>query len=370
MYMGMVIFVTWVALTPWILLYGAYEGPKVFWFWIGGFFLTLMWITVLLKSEKISVPVRDVWLLVWIGILSVASLVGIHPLDSFIGGGYRHQGVLFFFTLFLVLETLRRVTSENKKLLVGLLGAGVAFESVIILIQKLGDMSGRPLGTFGEPNAVAGFLAIGLYWIFRMPQIAGNLKKICSALVIAAIIATESRTGLAVAFIVCVASGFPMTAVGKHINTKRILYFSGLLLAGIACIVLMRGIFEKRPASNYESRPLYWQLGLQALSLSPDLGYGAESEEVIYEKRYARMNVRLIDLTIDRSHNIFLDVALWSGVIGLFVFCGWLVGMGREYIVSGDYRRFFVFISWIVFASVQPLGVVHWVYLVLLAASV
>ena len=50
--MEMVVFVIWIALTPWILLYGAYEGPKVFWFWMGGFFLTIRWLFALVKSKK------------------------------------------------------------------------------------------------------------------------------------------------------------------------------------------------------------------------------------------------------------------------------------------------------------------------------
>ena len=132
----------------------------------------------------------------------------------------------------------------------------------------------------------------------------------------------------------------------------------------------MAWIVVKRPVSNYESRPLFWKLGMRALAARPILGYGAESEEAVYDYEFKRMNVRLIDLAIDRSHNMFLDVALWSGLIGLVVFTGWLMNIGRGFVVAGDSRRMVVFLAWMVFAGFQPMGVVHWMQLVLLASLI
>jgi hypothetical protein len=405
-YMEMVIFIIWIALTPWILLYGAYEGPKVFWFWLGGFFLTVRWLIAMLKSthstpraeardmlrvdterrillrtkvgslapsnvsKELTIDTTGGWLLAWVSVLCVASLLGIHPLDSLVGGGYRHQGVLFFFTLFLVFETLRMLPGKHKKVLAGMIGAGVVFESSIILLQKMMALSDRPLGSFGEPNAVAGFLAVGLFWVFRMPRISKRLRIIFGIMVFLAVVATESRTGVVAAVIVCAASGIQTVAGRRREWMRRVLFISGLLATGIACGIFMAWVVAKRPVSNYESRTLFWRLGVQAVRARPVLGYGAESEDVIYEKEFKTINVRLIDLTVDRSHNVFLDVALWSGLVGLIVFVGWFVNIGRGFIISGDRGRMFVLAAWIVFACFQPLGVVHWILLVLLASFI
>ena len=368
--MEMVVFVIWIALTPWILLYGAYEGPKVFWFWMGGFFLTIRWLFTLVKSKKVFLSTPGSWLLAWVAVLSVASAIGIHPLDSFVGGGYRHQGVLFFFTLFLVAETLRLLTVKYKRLLVYMIGAGVVLESMVVIFQKLLALYERPLGSLGEPNAVSGFLAIGLFWVFRMTHIPGRLRGVLGMVVLAAIVATESRTGLAVAVIVCAAAGIRQLLSVKQKVAKWFVVISGLLITGIACGIFMAWIVVKRPVSNYESRPLFWKLGMRALAARPILGYGAESEEAVYDYEFKRMNVRLIDLAIDRSHNMFLDVALWSGLIGLVVFTGWLVDIGRGFVKTGDSRRMMVFLAWMVFAGFQPMGVVHWMQLVLLASLI
>lgn len=74
------------------------------------------------------------------------------------------------------------------------------------------------------------------------------------------------------------------------------------------------------------------------------------------------MNINLLDFMVDRSHNIFLDISLWSGMTGLIVFTGWCISSGNE-LWKRDRLRFIVFVAWFVFASFQPLGVVHWLQL-------
>lgn len=324
-------FIAWLGLFPFVLLYGAYEGPKVLWLWIGGFFLSLWW---LVKKQK---PRRS-WFLIWIFVLLFASLVGIHPLESIIGGGYRHQGVLFFFTLFLIGETVPTLSFQWKKILIAVLSCGVMLESVVVIIQKITDWQARSLGTFGEPNAVAGFLAIGLFLIIRMKWKAAIL------LVIISIIATGSRTGIIAACIVfCGLLGRKKYAV---------------VALGIVSIVV---IGFSRPYSLYENRPLFWRIATKAILQKPIFGYGAESSEYVFTKMFEKENIHLYDLVIERSHNIFLDVAMWSGIVGLVVFCRWVWEMIRRS------RHPWIIVAWILFACFQPVGVVHWIGLILLS---
>jgi O-antigen ligase len=360
-------FIIWLASFPFILLYGAYEGPKVFWLWIGGFFLTLSWIFQLTKSPSISINRESMWFAAWVVILACASFLGIHPLDSFVGGSYRHQGVLFFFTIFLIIETIQKISVKQKQLLVKLLVAGVFVESVIVLAQKYLYFSSRPLGTFGEPNAVAGYLAIGLVWILTVPM-RSLYKLLLYTGVLVAITATGSRTGMASVAVLSVGIGVCFLLKYKKHVLQKISIVLGCILVVLFSFFFIQFITRTRAPSIYEDRMLFWQLGLKEFIKRPLLGYGAESGEAIYDGAFQSINVRLVDFMVDRSHNLFLDVALWSGIVGLIIFIGWLIVCLGKFIKLHQYLRICVLAAWIVFASFQPLGVVHWIQLILLVS--
>lgn len=355
------IFISWLSVFPFVMLYGAYEGPKVFWLWIGGFVLSGRWIIRSIRSGFPMIDLRATWFLLWILVLSIASVAGIHPIYSLVGGSYRHQGVLFFFTLFLVWLTLGTLSSKQKRMLVGLFACGVVLESVIILWQKIADWSARPLGTLGEPNAVAGFLAIGLFWVV-LSDFPKRVRLLLYILVLSAIAATGSRAGIVTACIVTL-------GIAWRGNGAKPLIVAGVLGVGMVGLTLVSAITTSRPRSIFESRPLFWQLGIREALARPILGYGAESGEVIYDRVFKKINVRLIDFMVDRSHNLFLDVALWSGAVGLILFIGWCIVSGKE-LLKRDRRRFVIFVAWFVFASFQPLSVTHWLQLIFLLSWV
>lgn len=359
-------FIFWIALFPFILLYSVYEGPKIWWLWAGGSVLTVRWIIRLFGRRHISFHRQDLWFLGWIAVLTIASALGIHPLDSFIGGSYRHQGVLFFITLWLIMVTCRGLSGRERKLMNALLAGAVVLESAVVIVQKLGNVVARPLGTFGEPNAVAGYIAVGLYFLLRLRM--SNWVKYCGfVLGTAAVVVTESRTGIAAGALLVAAVIF-QSVIRKGVSPlRRIIAYTvtGSMLAG--SIIFLGMISGTRVESVYENRPLFWKLGWQQVAARPLLGYGAESGEIIYNRAFLTINTRLVDFMVDRAHNIFLDIALWSGVVGLAVFLVWLGSVIRGIIGSRDILRAGALLSWLVFAFFQPLGVVHWLSLVLIA---
>lgn len=333
-----------------------WEGLKVWWLWLGGVPLTVWWTVRLFREKKVTITLSEFLFFLFILVLFIASLTGVHPVDSLVGGSYRHQGVLFFITLWLVMLTCRIISGRQKELLLKLLALGVIGESVVVIIQKLIDMGVRPLGTFGEPNAVAGYIAVGLYFVLTA-RLKPWVKYCAFLLAAAAIIATGSRTGIVVA--VVLVSGL---IIGKMKARIPAYILTGCILA--AAIVLLGTLSGSRIESNYESRSLFWRLGWNQFLEKPLLGYGAESGEVVYNHAFLANHIRLVDFMVDRAHNIFLDIALWSGIIGLLVFCAWLVSL----FVSKPYLRRLALAAWLIFAFFQPLGAVHWLQLVLIAA--
>jgi O-antigen ligase len=359
------IFLLWISLFPFVMLYGAYEGPKVFWLWGGGFFLTVFWIIRILKSSSIDVSKESGVFIVWLIVFFGASIGGIHPVQSILGGSYRHQGVLFFFTLVLVMQTIHILPHVMKTNLMKWFAISVIVESIIIIFEKLFHFSVRPLGTIGEPNAVAGFLAVGLYSVCEMRYKRKWLRDVLCFIILCAILSTGSRTGIVTAGIVL--SGYLLPYFKDFIRSnhlKKTVIGIGSVITLALVFVVWQGMV--RPSSPHENRVLFASIALKEIAQQPLLGFGAESGEAVYDRAFTADNIRRFDFIVDRSHNLFLDVCLWSGVFGLFVFCYWLILIGRRLYIIKDWFRLTAFVGWLVFASFQPVGVVHWVSLIMI----
>jgi hypothetical protein len=352
------------------MLSGAYEGPKIFWLWIGGFTLWIVWMIRLLLFHPFSVTKNGKWFLLWLFVLGVAGVVGIHPIDSLVGGNPQYQGLLFFFILFLIGETVHIVSAYHRPLLRMLLGFGVIVESVIVLQQKIFDLTNHPVGTLGEPDAVAGFLALGLLWVATFPHMNVWLRKVVYFLTLVAIVVTDSKIVMIVALLISI--GLGVRALQKVTNkTIRLLLISmGIITIAISCMYLFSLIQYSNPIPPYDNRAVFWKFGMGEFVKRPLLGYGLGSTDIIYENAFKTIGVYLYQLMIDRSHSLPLDILLWSGGIGLFTFGVWLYHEIKSFVSIREYPILIGIAAWMVFAFFQPVGIVHWIlFIVLLRLS-
>lgn len=353
-------FVGWILLIPFIRYGSMYEGPKVLWFWLGGIGLSLYWISK--GREKIEKVIRkeDYFFLAFILSLFVSSIFGVHPIESLVGGNYRHQGMIFFVGLWLIAITTRSLKERTKKILGWGIAAGVIIESLIILgqfISKIDVVNGRPVGTFGEPNAAAGFLVLGSYFV-----IASKLY-ILLPLNFLSILTTTSRVAVL---------AFGVLLLGLLISRKRkipaksILFTVPLILTAIVFLLFLSSL---RDPSKFDNRQLYLKVGFEEFLRRPILGHGAESNVLVYDEAFKRVGTPLEGFMVERSHNIFLDILLWSGIVGLVCFAAWIWVIAKGFWKDKNYLKLGALASFLVFASLQPLGVVHWVMLILIMFS-
>src|SRR5258708_210217 len=93
------IFIVWLGVLPFVAFSSSFEWGKMQWFLVGCIGIVLYWITHI----KDLLPLRraDIAYLIWVFVLFVSSVLGVHPLESIVGRGFRYQGVLFFFALWL-----------------------------------------------------------------------------------------------------------------------------------------------------------------------------------------------------------------------------------------------------------------------------
>lgn len=341
-----------------------FELAKVICFSIASFFLVISLLLKFHQETKIKkdfLSYNNTWLF-WVGFLLLSTILNGRIVPGLLGNGYRYQGVLFFLALGVWMMVFEILTKKEKRNIAWWwIGMVVAIESLIILTQwfllKLGfpilSYNARPIGTFGEPNAAAGFLVMGL------PALTAFFPFYFIFLTIIAIILTGSKAGLGA----LLAQGIILSYLKLKIPGKKFLLILGLsiiLLAGIF------GVWQERNQSLFENRWLIWNLGIKAALEKPVLGYGAEGIINIYEKQFKSIDRPLVELMVDRSHNLFLDIILFSGFLGLVFFLKWFWESTKK--IKENYKLAGL-VGFFIFSFFQPLGIVHWVYLIFLLSS-
>lgn len=340
------IFLLFVAVLPFVTWQGMFEGPKVFYLYVGIIFLCIFYIVTLGKKLILGLKKYDIYFGLFLVTLTVSSVLGIHPMESIVGGSYRHQGVIFFFAIWLIGKTIYVLGPKAKNRLTKILPLIIIAECVIVFAQKLFNFStllGRPLGTLGEPNAVAGLLAMG----------ASFVGVHLWVLVVLAIIFLNSRTGF-ISFLPVV-----LTKIKKI--PRKIL----LVAIPIGLLIFISASYF-RPESRVEDRKLFAKIAVSAIAKKPILGYGAETGEVIYDNYFKSIREPLVGIIVDRSHNLVLDLLLWSGVVGTTFFVIWFYQRTKVYFLAKKWDKIASLASFLLYSFLQPLSVVHWLFLVII----
>lgn len=311
---------------PLIVINYQFEVSKVFIFLM---LCTLLIFSLLFNIKKITFSKKDHYYLLWLVTLLISGLLSDDPIVSVLGGSYRHQGLIFFFGLYLIIKYLEILTEKQKKNLYKYVGIVVLFESILVVF-------GFKLGTIGEINAVAGFLAIGIYFIKR------SFPKIFLTFPAIAMLINFSKSGILAL----------LPYIVKKINVTFM-------------IIVVVFIFLIKPVNNnsvYESRGVIWKYGIDIILDKPIIGHGAESNEYLYDQKFLQDEIILLDLRIDRAHNLALDITIWSGLIGLYFFAMFIYESYRKL----DFDKRQALLSFLIYSMFQPLSVVHWIFLALI----
>lgn len=340
------LFAGWIALLPLISWNGRFEGPKVLWFLVGGTGVIAYWLFRILRQKKYFDFLKsDLFYFLWLVTLLISSVFGVHFNLSIVGGSYRHQGVIFFFLLWLVGKTFLILKGSDKKLVIKFIGLAVLMESAIVIFQYIfGKVYfDKPLGTIGEANAVAGFLVLGSYFIFQI------FPKIILIFPTIPLFMEQSRSGILTGLVM---SGAFMDKLKP--KSKIVIWSLTILTASILVMLLT----SQKTNSPFENRYTVWKLGITSVMKKPVLGYGAESGEVVYNEAFKNYGLPLYNLMVDRAHNLYIDVAMWSGGIGLIMFIAWLINRFKS--LTGFPQKY-AYLAFLVYAFFQPLSIVHWI---------
>lgn len=274
----------------------------------------------------------------------VASIMGLDVYKSVVGNFYRADGLVTLFHLiaFGLIVGLVEVKAFEEKFswVVSITTVMLSCWVVVyaFLYNWLGKESvsiwGGPIGvSFGQPNFLAGYLLATLpvvayrwqksndvwsrFWIFGM------------VLVQVALYATQARAamiGIGIFWL-----GFLYLSRIRRVSLKVILIGLFIWVAGMG----FWGWYESQSAlqASFESR---WRI-VNKLWLGilerPWLGYGVANIDYAFDAQSWPVIV-MHDVKVDKAHNVFLEVLVASGIVGLVVFLMMCLRFGLRIIQS------------------------------------
>ncbi len=311
---------------------GPYEIPKQVFLILGISFAILYFI--INSGKKISFQFNKyvfIFVLAWLGSLSISAFFGVAPLESFWGSTNRMQGVftwiLYLSHFFICLQIFKE--EQWKKAFFNLIiGVGLILSIYAILqhfridplgISNIDEASGRSFATLGQPNFLGQWLIFPFVALFVkiFNEQKWNSRNILIFLIVvmgAALATTLNRAsiiGIALSSILFLIHKFK-----SKISVKTFIAGGVLFAISISLIIFAGGL------RSVNSR---LTLIKPVITLARDhllLGAGPETMYQTYQKVLSKeiyLTENLYDIP-DRIHNETLQVLLDQGVIGLVLY--------------------------------------------------
>ncbi len=289
--------------------------------------------------------------LVLLIVISVFHLIVNQTQTTLFGNQFRLQGtlLLWFLIAFLILTSGISIESKIKPWLIFVI---LLFQFVFSVIF-VGVGADRPIGTVGEPNALA---ANGIFiWPFLFFPKPKNWRYWILAflgLIIVGVIllVTGSRSGI-------IALGIQLMFL-YLVRT----FYGRTLVPTILCILLIVLSFTAVPyfsrGDKYENRAEIWQSATNASVKTPLLGVGFGNGEYALHDATVRLNNHLQGHYVDSSHNIFLDYLLQGGIVGLLILLFLIFNALRRFIARNNIRNVTLFLGLIASLSFNPASIV------------
>lgn len=344
---------------PWAYL--AFELPKFtllfFTFVFTVYFLLVSGFKInhLTKSHYIYLA-----FLLWI---VLTSILGLSFGQSFWGSYFRIQGLLSwvcYSLLFFVSATLFEDKHFRKYASLAILAGSVPAASLAIIqfitLWFFGNTSqllysNRVISTFGQPNFLGAYLVMSLpfAWFF-LKQVIKSWKVLVGFLIIVVILgifSTLSRSAYL---------GLTFLALLWGVYHYRLL-LTGIIFS-IVLFAILANLFPNLVYKEWyrfqvdtiskwtaENRLVIAQKSLQLISQRPILGYGIENFSLAFPRVVTPKDLGLKDLVVDSSHNLFLDLTVQTGLIGLGLFLAFLTfsiksGLAQLKSAEGDKQGF------------------------------
>lgn len=345
---------------------------------------------------------------VFILILFLSSLEGLDFKTSFLGNPPYFQGLLIYCYLFLFYLIIKNFHIEFKYYCLSLTASALIVSLRAIqdfLLQNIFNMevpnyAGRVVSSFGQPNFFAGFLLLTLpfsYYLYKTYRGKISYLGLFTGFVsIAGIFVSYSRVALGLLVVLVFLwlfgklSQFKFEIVGiilvviaasVFISLK---YSTGLPYKELVLVQDKQWILENAPEKRIHIFSASFKLALN----KPLTGYGLENinqgfsdyftknKHILFEEnlKIEPALISLKDLNIDRTHNYILDLALFSGIFGIFSWLLLVFLLLKKLLLSEvsleNNILWLGLITYLVWVQFQNQSIVHLLYFWFLAGAI
>lgn len=334
-----------------------YNIPRLVWLFATVFLFGLAFIVVRRGEYQASIKWIDVALASFVGIIWVSLLFAVEVYQGIWSSIGRNTGAstyLLVLVWYLLMRSAMWTQQEWRRLfnttivVTGIAAVWGILEYVTARIAT-GETALRISGPAGNSLIMANYLAPYLFVAAFM--LSERVKLIRSSLhyyiviligilIVIATALTFSRSsylGVIVGVICCAGYVWSLIKTGNH--KRAFIYVGGALVAVVivygalmtavgsnSSAILQRLSISRESFSTLQTRFLNWQIALNAIKERPIFGWGWENYRIAADKHFdpTLAEHSYYETRIDKPHNIFLEIWVTTGTVGLFIFLGLL----------------------------------------------
>lgn len=301
-----------------------------------------------------------VWPALAFGItLALATLFSVNPRVSLWGSYERQQGLLTlgaYLVLFLLTATGLRTRVHVERLWIALVWGSLPVV-VYGLLQAVGldpldwhtDAASLVLSTTGRANFLGSYLVLLVpltagralvaprRWLY-LPLLVGQV--VCLAL-------TQARGGWVGLGVAALVFGLAWATATQERRFALAALVMAILAIGLvatlnwpdgplASVARLPGLerlgtLTRTDAGSTAARLATWRATLPLITTRPWLGYGPETMRPVFARVFPPQLVYYQGrhVTVDRAHNLWLDLGMSAGLLGVLALGALLVGFGR-----------------------------------------
>ncbi|MEK7619367.1 MAG: O-antigen ligase [Patescibacteria group bacterium] len=308
------------------------------------------WLVLLLFIGKYTVPWRHpvlVAFFAWLAWVTAVSFFGVDFSRSLWSTPERMTGIFYYFHVFaliLILSSFMREERHWRRLFLWsvVVSMTVAFGALAQKIAHFSESGYRVAATLGNPIFLAHYCLINgvlVLYLLRSEKKVMMRIFLCTALLLFSptIILTASRAGVVTSLILLsvfllAGSRYFVSSYARR-SARWSLFAVVLAIAGFLVISQRPYIQQviRDTSANIErvslntfqddGRLRLWKEGIRIIESRPLTGWGTEVSDLLYFQRANLYPNREFELVLpDRSHNIIIDTAISTGLIGTMIF--------------------------------------------------
>jgi O-antigen ligase len=324
-------------------LYLMFELPKILAFRIAAITFFVLHIIHTLQSplegfrglieslKSVKFPKYIIFVLILFVLWTILSWVFSPQQTVAFWGNYDKRFGLFsliHFGIFAI--TLLSFLRESKRDLMHILPIALTVPIIVNLMVSIGQlfgdpyslelMEGRPVGTFGQTNFMAGLMLILIpFLVFSINYTKDRFVKILLSIDILAgfILIGLSQSRIAWFLSLVMVFAFLLYFLWKHpkfVKYRRRIAFDVVVLGLLIVLSLVN--FGERFA-NFglmdTTRQVTWRSSVEMIVASPVWGYGYDVAGYLFPTAMYRQGIST-PLALDRAHNELLDIMLFGGI--------------------------------------------------------